>query len=84
MGDRVDPEVKGRRSRTLREIAMEKGERYRQRRAGQAAEVVVEDGDWGMTEDYLRVRLDGDPEERFGDMIYAPLDMEDGELVARI
>ncbi|MFB6351717.1 MAG: tRNA (N(6)-L-threonylcarbamoyladenosine(37)-C(2))-methylthiotransferase MtaB [Bradymonadaceae bacterium] len=84
MEERVDPEEKGRRSRILREMAMEKGEAYRQRRVGQAAEIVVESNDYGMTEDYLRVKLTGDPDERFGDKIYAPLDMEDGDLVARI
>lgn len=85
MGDRVSPEEKGRRSRTLREIAMEKGEAYRSRRAGQAAEIVVENEGWGMTEDYLRVRLDGDPSERFGDRLYAPLDTNaEGDLVARV
>jgi threonylcarbamoyladenosine tRNA methylthiotransferase MtaB len=84
MGDRVDPEEKGRRSRILRELAQEKGEQYRKRRAGQAAEIVVESEGYGMTEDYLRVELTGDPERRFGDRMYAPLDVEDGDLVARI
>ncbi len=84
MGDRVDPEEKGRRSRILRELAQKKGEQYRKRRVGQAAEIVVENGNQGMTEDYLRVELTGDPDRRFGDRMYAPLDMQDGKLVARI
>ena len=84
MGDRVPPEEKGRRSRILREIAIEKGEAYRERRVGQAAEIVVESDDYGMTEDYLRVKLTGNPDERIGDLIYAPLDIEGDDLVARV
>jgi hypothetical protein len=30
------------------------------------------------------VRLTGDPERRTGDVVYAPLQFEDGELVARV
>ncbi len=82
--DRVSPEIKGKRSRDLRELAMKKGERYRERRVGQAAEIVVENEDYGMTEDYLRVELTGDPDQRLGDLMYAPLEMEDSDLIARI
>jgi threonylcarbamoyladenosine tRNA methylthiotransferase MtaB len=84
MDDKVDPEVKSRRSKELRDLAMEKGEAYRAQRVGQAAEIVVETEDQGMTEDYLRVELTGDPEQRWGDRMYAPLDMRDGELVAHV
>lgn len=84
MDDKVDPEVKSKRSKELRELAMEKGEAYRQQRVGQAAEIVVETDDQGMTEDYLRVELTGDPDQRWGDRIYAPLDMHDGDLVAHV
>jgi threonylcarbamoyladenosine tRNA methylthiotransferase MtaB len=84
MDGKVDPEVKARRSKELRELALEKGERYRASRVGQAAEIVVETDDTGMTEDYLRVGLTGDPDARIGDRIYAPLEMDDGDLVARI
>lgn len=53
----VPQRVAGERSRDLRERVAEKGADYRRRRAGQGAEVVVEDGGQALTGDYLRVRL---------------------------
>jgi threonylcarbamoyladenosine tRNA methylthiotransferase MtaB len=53
----VPQRVAGERSRDLRERVAEKGAEYRRRRAGQMAEVVVEDGGQALTGDYLRVRL---------------------------
>jgi threonylcarbamoyladenosine tRNA methylthiotransferase MtaB len=81
---RVHSTVKAERSQVLREIARAKGEAYRRSRVGQAAEIVVEERDYGITEDYLRVQLLGDPERRLGDLAYAALEMVEGELVARV
>jgi threonylcarbamoyladenosine tRNA methylthiotransferase MtaB len=53
----IPQRVAGERSRDLRERVAEKGADYRRRRAGQMAEVVVEDGGQALTGDYLRVRL---------------------------
>lgn len=73
------------RSRELRELAMEKGLAYRRARAGQAAEVVVEETEFGLTEDYLRVELEGDGASFVGTLLYAPLKLNDqGELIARL
>lgn len=80
----VPGDIAAERSKELRTIAMEKGEAYRRNRAGQAAEIVVEEHDIGITEDYLRVRLTGAPEQRLGDMLYAPLQFARGELTARV
>ncbi len=80
--DHVRGDVQAERSRELRDIVLAKGLRYMQGRAGQAAEIVVENQAWGVTEDYLRVRLVGDPESRFGETIYVPLSWRDNELVA--
>lgn len=82
--DRVPGDVAAERSRELREIAMAKGLAYRRARVGQAAEIVIEDQDHGITEDYLRVRLTGDPGARLGDVAYAPLELRGDELVARV
>jgi threonylcarbamoyladenosine tRNA methylthiotransferase MtaB len=58
--DRVPQRVAGERSRELREIALEKGRSYREGRVGGSAWVVLEgDGGWALTEDYLRVWVDG-------------------------
>lgn len=60
LGDRVPQRVAGERSRELRELAMEKGRAYRERRRGQRAWVVVEGGGGSaLTEDYLRVEVRG-------------------------
>lgn len=80
--DRVPGDVQAERSRELREIALHKGLAYQQSRAGQAAEIVIEDANWGVTEDYLRVRLLGDPSHRLGETVYAPLRWQDEQLVA--
>lgn len=80
----VHGDIKSERSKRLRELAQQKGEAYRRGRAGQAAEIVVEENDYGVTEDYLRVKLTGDPARRTGDLTYAPLRLEDDELVARV
>ena len=83
--DDVDPQRKAARSHILREIAYAKGRAYRGSRVGQAAEIVIEGGDHGITEDYLRVRLTGDPARRTGQLVYAPLILaEDGRLTARV
>ena len=82
--DRVPGDVAAARSRELRELAQLKGERYRASRAGQGAELVAEEGDYGITEDYLRVKLIGDRARRPGGLMYAPLELDsDNELIAR-
>ena len=55
------------------ELAQAKGEAYRRGRVGQAAELVVEADGFGLSEDYLHVRLTGDASRRVGDLLYAPL-----------
>jgi threonylcarbamoyladenosine tRNA methylthiotransferase MtaB len=60
LGDPVPQRVAGERSRELREMALEKGRRYREGRVGGRARVVLEgDGGWALTEDYLRVQVRG-------------------------
>lgn len=81
----IHGDVKSARSQQLRELAQAKGEAYHRTRVGQAAEIVVEENDYGVTEDYLRVRLTGNPDERTGDLVYAGLQMDDdGQLIARV
>jgi threonylcarbamoyladenosine tRNA methylthiotransferase MtaB len=83
--DQIHSKVKGERSKILREIAQEKGESYRQQRVGQSAEIAVENEGYGMTEDYLRVKLTGNPETRVSNRLYAPLKMNDeGKLTAPV
>lgn len=83
--DKVPGDVSAARSRELREIAQRKGELYRAHRVGQAAELVAEEGGYGISEDYLRVRLDGDLSQRPGGVAYAPLRQDvDGELFAQV
>lgn len=53
----VPQRVAGERSRDLRERVAAKGARYRAGRAGQEAEVVLEDGGRALTGDYLRVTV---------------------------
>ncbi len=58
----VRGDVRARRSRELRELALAKGADYERRRAGLPADVVVEgegEGATGITGDYLRVALRG-------------------------
>lgn len=60
--DPVPQRVAGERSRELREQGLEKGIRYRSRRSGQEATVVLEGrGGWALTEDYLRVEVSHPP-----------------------
>jgi threonylcarbamoyladenosine tRNA methylthiotransferase MtaB len=84
MDNKIHGDIKSARSQELRELAQAKGEAYHRSRVGQAAEIVVEENNYGVTEDYLRVRLTGNPDERTGDLVYAPLQMDDGELIARV
>jgi len=54
----VPQRIAGERARELRELALEKGERYRRARAGQEAAVLPEGNQGGgLTEDYLRVEI---------------------------
>jgi len=54
----VPQRIAGERSRELRELALEKGTRYRQGRVGRSAAVVLEGaGGWALTGDYLRVEV---------------------------
>lgn len=53
----VPQRIAGERSRDLRERVQAKGESYRERRVGEQAEVVLEDGGRALTGDYLRVRV---------------------------
>lgn len=80
--DQVDHAIKTERSRELRELGTLKGQRYRQSRHGQGAEIVVEDNGVGLTEDYLRVDLSGPPAQ--GDLVYAPLKWQNDRLVATL
>jgi threonylcarbamoyladenosine tRNA methylthiotransferase MtaB len=80
----IHGDVKSARSQELRDLAQAKGQAYHRGRVGQGAEIVVEENDYGVTEDYLRVRLTGNPDERTGDLVYAPLQIDDGQLVARV
>jgi threonylcarbamoyladenosine tRNA methylthiotransferase MtaB len=58
--DPVPQRIAGERARELREIAKEKGARYRAARAGQDAWAVLEGTrGFALTEDYLRVRVQG-------------------------
>lgn len=84
--NQIPGDIAAARSRQLRDLVIEKGRVYRASRVGQAAEIVVEAGGYGLTEDYLRVRLSGDVEARLGQRIYTVLGMdgETGELVARV
>ena len=84
LGDDIPGDVKASRSRELREIAHQKGEAYMRSRAGQAAEIAVEESNVGLTEDYLRVSLTGDPTRRVGDLVYAPLRWSNSRLTAAV
>ena len=82
--DQVPGDVAGARSLELRQIAQAKGLAYRRARAGQGAHVVIEESEYGLTEDYLRVRLIGGKALRLGAQAYAPLLMHQDELVAKV
>lgn len=81
---KVPKSIASDRSKALRELAQHKGLLYRQSRVGQAAEIIVEERDYGITEDYLRVKLTGKVEQRLGDVLYAPLRLDGDELVASV
>ncbi len=91
MPEQVHGALSATRARELRELAIAKGLAYRRQRVGQGAEIVVEQGGYGVTEDYLRVRLaardddDATPPARAA-LIYAPLRLDaDGEgLMVRV
>ena len=58
----VPQRVAGERSRELRMLAQAKGDAYRTSRAGSVAVVALEsEGRVGLTEDYLRIPLEGPP-----------------------
>ena len=79
--DHVPGDVAAHRARALRQIAQRKGERYRAGRVGQVAEIVVEQGGYGLSEDYLRVRVDAPEGRALPPRIYAPLRRDErGEL----
>ncbi len=80
--EQVPGDVAAERGRDLRQIAQSKGELYRAQRVGQAAEVVIEEGGYGLTEDYLRVRVDTElGDDELPAKVYAPLNMDsNGEL----
>jgi len=84
MDAKIHGDIKSARSQSLRDIAQAKGMAYQRARVGQAAEIVVEENNYGVTEDYLRVRLVGNPAERVGDIVYAPLRMDGEQLIARV
>ena len=83
--DRVPGDIAAARSRVLREMALDKKERYQRRRAGTPADIVVEGTSAriaGVTGDYLRARIDGRASP--GDRFRAVLELRDGELVAAV
>ncbi len=83
--DKVHSKVAAARSKELRDLAMQKGIDYRQDRAGETAQIIVEDNGRGLTEDYLRVELEGVDDADVGRLISAPLSLHDqDQLKARI
>ena len=84
LNDPVDGRVKASRSLELRALAQAKGDAYMRARVGQAAEIVVEGSNIGITEDYLRVALTGEPAQRVGDVVYAGLRWGPFGLEARV
>ena len=81
--DRVPGDRAAERSRELRQIAHDKGVLYQQSRVSHVAEIVVEDANWGVTEDYLRVRV-SDNSDGQGRVAYAPLAWAQEGLSARL
>ena len=79
MSGHLPGDVKAARSQELRDIAQAKGTEHMRRRAGTVADIVLEQGDLGITEDYLRVRMSGDWSE---DRVTARLDMAGDDLCA--
>ncbi len=83
--DRVPGDVAAARSRVLREMALDKKERYARHRAGTLADIVVEGTSVriaGVTGDYLRARIDGHASP--GDRFRSVLELGDGQLVAAV
>ncbi len=83
--DRVPGDVAAARSRVLREMALDKKERYTRHRAGTLADIVVEGTSAriaGVTGDYLRARIDGHASP--GDRFRSVLEFRDGQLVAAV
>lgn len=67
LAEHVPAGVAAERSRELRELGAEKGRAYRLRQAGRRAVGVLEGGGgWALTEDYLRVRVEGGADEERG------------------
>lgn len=79
MSGQLPGDVKSARSQELRDIAQAKRAAYEATRVGSIADVVVEEGNMGITGDYLRVRVSADSTD---DRIRARLEMDDGQLVA--
>ncbi len=81
LDEKVQSRVAARRSKVLREMAVEKGKAYRRGRAGERATVIVESEDRGLSEDYLRVQLEGLSEADRGRRLEVVLAVgDDGEL----
>ena len=83
--DRVPGDVAAARSRLLREMALDKKERYLRGRAGTVADIVVEGSREriaGVTGDYLRTRIEGHASP--GDRFRSVLELRDGQLVAAV
>jgi len=67
----VDPRLKGERTRAMVKLDKDLRERYARRFLGQRVRVLVESGDSGYTERYIRVQVaPGSPEGQFIDCIY--------------
>jgi len=61
LGERVPQRIAAERARELRELAVAGGRAYVAGRIGESARVAVETAAVGLTGDYLRVRVDGEP-----------------------
>lgn len=61
--DRVPQSLAAERARELRELGIAKGTAHTASRVGGSARVAVENSEYGLTGDYLRVRLVGDASE---------------------
>ncbi len=82
LDEKVQSRVAARRSKELREMAVQKGKAYRRSRVGQRATVIVESAHRGLSEDYLRVGLEGYGDEDRGRRLEVVLELdEQGELM---
>ncbi len=83
LSGKIEPNVIRARAAELRLLATDKHARYQAVRADQLADVVVVRGDVreGLTEDYLEVRMEGQPLPR-GSRVDARLERRDGALAA--